>query len=82
MGERRRIYRFLAGKTEGKRPLGRHWRRREDNTTMDPQEVGCGCVDCIELANDRERWWALVNAAMNVWGYIKCGEFLDWPKNC
>jgi hypothetical protein len=54
----------LVGKPEGKRPLGRSRRRREDNIKMGFQEVGCGGVmDCIELAQVRDRWWALENAA-------------------
>ena len=51
---------------EGKRPLGRPRRRWEDNIKMDLQEVGCGGVDWIELAQDRDRWRALVNAVMNL----------------
>jgi hypothetical protein len=54
------------GKPEGKRPLGRCRRRWEDNIKMDLQEVGCGGMDWIELAQDRERWRALVNAVMNL----------------
>ena len=64
MGNRRGAYRVLAGKPEGKRPLGRPRRRWEDNIKMDLQEVGCGDVDWIELAQDRNRWRAHVNAVM------------------
>jgi hypothetical protein len=57
----------LAEKLEGKRPLGRHRRRWEDNIKKDLQEVRCGGMDWIELAQDRDRWWALVNAVMKLW---------------
>jgi len=76
-GEEERLYRGLVGKSEGKRPLVRPRRGWEDNIKMDLQEVGCGGVDWIEMAQDRDRWRALVNAVMNLRGYIKCGEFLD-----
>ena len=66
MGERRGVYRVLVGKPEGKRPLGRARRRWEDNIKMYLQEVGCGGVNWIELAQDRDRWRALVNAVMNL----------------
>ena len=66
MEESRGVYRVLVGKPEGKRPLGRPRRRWEDNIKMDLQEVGCGGVDWIELAQDRDRWGALVNAVMNL----------------
>ena len=61
MGERRGVYRVLVGKPEGKRP-----RRWDDNIKMDLQEVVCGVVDWIELAQDRDRWRTLVNAVMNL----------------
>jgi len=66
MGERRGVYRVLVGKPERKRPLGRPRRSWEDNIKMDFQEVGCGGMDCIELAQDRERWRTLLTAVMNL----------------
>ena len=66
MGEGRGVYRVLVEKSEGKRPLGRPRRRWEDNIKMDLQEVGCGYMDWIELAQDRDRWRELVNAVMNL----------------
>jgi hypothetical protein len=66
MGEGRGVYRVLVGKPEGKRPLGRPRHRWEDNIKMDLQEVGCGGMDWIELAQDRDRWRALVNAVVNL----------------
>jgi hypothetical protein len=66
MGERRGVCRVLVGKPEGKRPLGRPRRRWEDNIKMDLQEVGCGSMDWIELAEDRERWRGVVTAVMNL----------------
>jgi len=62
LGEKRGVHRVLMGKPEGKRPLGRPRRRWEDNIKMALQEVGCGDMDLIELAQDRNRWRALVNA--------------------
>jgi hypothetical protein len=56
------VYRVLVGKPEGRRPR----RRWEDNIRMDFREVGCGCVDWMELAQDRDRWPALVSAVMNL----------------
>ena len=67
MGEGRGMYRALVGKPEGKRPLGRPRRRWDDNIMMNLQEVECGGVDWINVAQDRDRWWALVNAVMNLW---------------
>jgi hypothetical protein len=66
MGEGRGVYRVLVGKPEGKGPLGRLRRGWEDNIKMDVQEVGFGSVDWFELAQDRDRWRALVNAVMNL----------------
>jgi len=66
MVEGRGVYRVLVGKPEGRRPLGRLRRRWEDNIRMDLREVGCGCVDWMELAQDRDRWRALVSAVMNL----------------
>ena len=58
--------RVLVGIPEGKRPLGRPRLRWVDNIRMDHQEVGCGYVDWIGLAQDRDRWWTLVSAVMNL----------------
>jgi hypothetical protein len=65
-GEGRSVYGVSVGKPEGKRPLGRPSRRWEDNIKADLQEVGCRGMDWIELAEDRDRWRALVNAVMNI----------------
>jgi hypothetical protein len=61
------VNRVLVFKPEGKRPLGRPRRRWEDNIKMDLQEVGCGSMDWIGLAQDRDRWRPLVNAVMSLW---------------
>ena len=66
MGEERGAYRVLVGKPEGKRPLGRPRRRCVDNIKVDLQEVGCGYVDWIGLAQDRDRWRTLVSGVMNL----------------
>ena len=66
MGEGRGVHRVLVGKPEGKRPLGRPRRRWEDNIKTDLQEVGGGCGDWMELAQDRDMWRALVNTVRNL----------------
>ena len=66
MGVERRLYRFLLGKPEGRRPLGRPRRRWVDNIRMDLQEVGRGYMDWIGLVQDRDRWRTLVSAVMNL----------------
>jgi len=66
MDEERGVYRVLVGKPEGRRPLGRPRRRGADNIRTDLQEVGCGYMDWIGLAQDRERWRMLVSAVMNL----------------
>jgi len=65
-GEGRGVEKVLVGKFESKGPLERPKRRWDDNIKMDLQEVGCGVMDWIELAQDRDRWRALVNAVMNI----------------
>jgi len=66
MGDRRGIFGVLVGKPEGKRPLGRPRHRWEDNIKIDLREVGCGGMDWIELAQDKDSWRAFVIAVMNV----------------
>jgi len=67
MGQGRGVHRVLVGKPEGKRSLGRPRHRWEDNIKMDLQDVGGGCVEWMELAQDRDRWRALVGTVMNFW---------------
>jgi len=67
----------LVGRIEGKRPLRRHSRRWDDNIKMDLQEVGCGVMDWIDVAQDRDRWRAFVSAVMKLRVCKKCEEFLD-----
>ena len=76
MGEERGVYRVLVGKLEGKRPLGRPRHRWVDNISMDFQEVGCGYMDWIGLAQDRDRWRTLVGAVMNLRVPGNAGNFL------
>jgi hypothetical protein len=66
MGEERKVYKILVGKPEGKRPLGRQRRRWEYGVRMDLREIGLGGVDWIRLALDRDLWWAVVSAVMNL----------------
>ena len=66
MGEERKVFRVLVGKPEGRRPLGRPRRRWVDNIRMDLQEVECGYMDWIGLAQDRDRWRTLMSAVMNL----------------
>ena len=66
MGERRGVHRVLVGKPEGKRLLGISRRIWEDNIKVDLQEVGCGGMDWIEMAQDRDRWRELVDAVMKL----------------
>jgi hypothetical protein len=63
----RGAYNILVGRPEGRRPLGRPRRRWEDNIKMDIREIRFGDVDWIDWAQDRDRWWALVNTVMNLW---------------
>ena len=66
MGEEKGVYRVLAGKPEGRRPLGRPRHKWVHNIRMDLQEVGCGYMDWIGRAQDRDRWRTLVSAVMNL----------------
>jgi hypothetical protein len=67
MGEERNVYRVLMGKPEGKRPLERPRHRWKGGIRMDLRETGWGSVDWIQLAQDRDRWRALVNMVINLW---------------
>jgi hypothetical protein len=66
MGEERKVYKVLVGKPEGRRPLGRPRRRWEDGVRMGLREIGLEDVDWIRLAQDRDRWQAVVSAVMNL----------------
>ena len=76
MGEGRGVYRVLVGKPEGRRQLGKPRRRWEDNIMMDLRVVECGCVGWMELAQDRDRWRALLSAVMNLRVPQNAGNFL------
>jgi len=80
MGEKRWVYRVLIGKPEGRRPLGRPRRRWVDNIRMDLQEVVCGYMDWIGLAQDRDSWRTLVSAVMNLRIPCNAGNFLTSCK--
>jgi hypothetical protein len=67
MGEERNVYKALMGNPEGKRPLVRPRHRWEDGFRMDLREIGLESVDWIQLAQDRDRWQALVNTVINLW---------------
>jgi hypothetical protein len=79
MGEKRNAYRILVGKQEWKRPLGRPRCRWMDNIKKGPREVGWDGVDWVDLAEDRDQWWALVNMVMNLQVPWDAGKFLS---NC
>jgi len=75
-GEEGGVHRVLVGKPEGKRPLGRPRHRWEDNIKIDIQEVGMGCGDWMELAQNRDRWRALMSTVMTPSGSKNAGNFL------
>jgi hypothetical protein len=79
MGEKRGVHRIFMGKPEGKRPLGRPRLRWQDNIKMYLQEVGWG-EHGLDLAQDRDKWRALVNAVVNLGVPYKCGDFLGWLR--
>jgi hypothetical protein len=80
MGVGKGVHRVLVGKPEGERPLGRPRRRWDDNIKMDLQEVVCRGMDWIEMAQDRDRWPALVNSAMNLRAPLNTENFLTSCK--
>jgi len=76
--KREGMYRVLVGKPEGRRPLGRPRRRWVGNIRMDLQEVGCGYIDWIGLAQDRDMWRRACECGNKLSGSVKWGEFLDY----
>jgi hypothetical protein len=80
MWERRGVYKVLVRKPEGKRPLGRPRHRWEDNIKMDIQEMGCGGMGWIGVAQNRDSWRALNECCNEHSGSIKCGELLDYLR--
>jgi hypothetical protein len=80
MGEERGVYRVLVGKPEGKEHLERPRYRWDNNTKMDLQKVGCGGMDWTGLTKDRDRWWAIVDAAMKLRVKQNAGSFLTSCK--
>jgi hypothetical protein len=70
-------YGVLMGKPEGNSPLGRARHRREDSIKMDRREIGGGGVDWIDLVQDKDKWWALVNTVMNLWVPYNIGELVS-----
>jgi hypothetical protein len=79
MGEERNVYKVLIGKPEGKRPLGRPRRKREDGIRMDLREIDWGSVEWTQLAQDRDRWRGLMNMVMNLglWRHeVSCYEYV------
>ena len=77
----RGVHKVLVGKPEGKRPLGRPRRRWGDNIKIELQEVGRGGGDWMELAQDRDSWAGVCEYGNELWGSIKCREFLDYLQN-
>jgi hypothetical protein len=77
MGEKRNAYRILVGNPEGKRPLGRPRRRWVDNIIMDLRAIRCDGGYWIDVAQDRDQWWALVKAVMNLRVPLNAGKFLS-----
>jgi len=77
MGDRRGVYRFLVGKPEGRRPLGRRKRRWEDHIKLDPQEVGCGDMDWIYVVQDGYKVAGTCDCGNEPSGSVKCGELAE-----